>query len=89
MITTERHIQELRERGFLTRLYQISGGDASLRMNAGAVGAELGLPLEQTLAIVGALHQRGDLHRCGKLSPPDGPEVHLTPQGAMRARPAA
>jgi hypothetical protein len=77
---------ELKSRGFLTRLLQRSGGDTGVRLNAGEVGEELGLPLEQTLEIVAVLHRRGALHRCGRLNPPRGPEVHLTGPGVTEAR---
>lgn len=86
MDAMQERIRDLKEQGFLTRLGQVSGGDPTVRVCAGRIGAELGLPLEQTLQIVAALHQAGALHRCGKLDPPDGPEVHLTAGGIARAQ---
>ncbi|HET8656046.1 MAG TPA: hypothetical protein VFL93_11065 [Longimicrobiaceae bacterium] len=86
---TDNPMLELKSRGFLTRLLQRSGGDTGVRLNAGEVGEELGLPLEQTLEIVAALHLRGALHRCGRLNPPRGPEVHLTGRGITEAVRAA
>lgn len=76
-------ILELKCRGFLARLQQLSGGDPQRRLCAGAVGQDLGLPLGDTLEILARLQARGDLHRCGRLDPPDGPEVHLTAAGVM------
>lgn len=82
----QQRVDSLKQQGFLSRLVQLSHGDTGRRLDAGAVGAELGLPLEQTLDIVELLHAQGALHRCGKLDPPDGPEVHLTPRGMDRGR---
>lgn len=74
-------ILRLKCRGFLARLQQLSGGDPQQRLCAGSVGQELGLPLGDTLEIVARLQARGEIHRCGRLDPPDGPEVHLTAAG--------
>lgn len=85
MIQTADPMLTIKTEGFLTRLWQLSGGDTGQRLCAGAVGAELGLPLEDTLEIIARLQEEGAIHRCGRLDPPDGPEVHLTAHGAVRA----
>ena len=89
MAATTDWILELKCDGFLRRLLQLTRGDTSRRVNAGDVGAELGLPLEETLAIVSRLHDGGELHRCGRLDAPHGPEVHLTELGVRHAERAA
>lgn len=85
MSRLDEHVYELQQDAFLGRLMQISHGDQSLRMDAGKIGSDLGLPLEITLEIVADLHSKGMIHRCGKLNPPDGPEVHLTAAGVQQA----
>ena len=83
------HVFRLQQEAFLHRLLQICRGDREVRMDAGRIGAEIGLPLGRTLEIVAGLHDRGMIHRCGKLNPPDGPEVHLTTAGVRQASPRA
>lgn len=85
----QQRVRRLREEGFLARVFQLAGGDTARRLNAGAIGSALGLPLEATLSIVESLREQELLHRCGRLAPPDGPEIHLTRRGAERARQAA
>jgi hypothetical protein len=82
-------IFELKTRGFLTRLLQLSDGDVTRSIGAGDVGEELGLPMEQTLQIVEALEERGAVHSYGALDLPHGPAVHLTPRGLRESRRAA
>ncbi len=82
-------ILELQTLAFLTRLVQLSGGDLSRRVGAGDVGDELGLPMEQTLRIVGRLEARGAVHGHGLLDLPHGPTVHLTARGVRESRRAA
>lgn len=89
MTNQDDRMLELRSAGFLTRLQQLSERDTGVRLNAGDVGQELGYPLEHTLEIVARLHRRGEIHRCGPLALPHGPEVHLTAQGARADQRAA
>lgn len=89
MAAAEGLLQELRRKAFLARLYQLTDGDATQRLNAGDVGAQLAMPLEHTLTTVAQLHEEGLIHRCGKLDPPHGPEVHLTAFGILKGHEAA
>jgi hypothetical protein len=82
-------IFELKTRGFLTRLVQLSGGDLTRTIGAGDVGDELGLPMEQTLRIVETLEERGAVHSHGELDLPHGPALHLTRRGVRESRRAA
>jgi hypothetical protein len=85
----QERILELKTLGFLTRLVQLSRGDVTCRIGAGDVGAELGLPMEQTLRIVERLEERGAVHSYGSLDLPHGPAVHLTARGVRESRRAA
>lgn len=89
MSDLQEKVRRVRQEGFLTRVFQVAQGDPTHRLNAGALGMGMGLPLETTLSIVETLQEEGLLHRCGKLNPPDGPEIHLTRRGVDRVRRAA
>jgi hypothetical protein len=79
-------IEESKRQMFLLRACEIAAGDPKRSIASGLLGQELGLPYEQTLAIVGDLHLRGCLHRREALMPPEGPMIHLTRKGIEAAR---
>lgn len=86
MVDLQTRIEESKRQMFLLRAYEVAGADAARSIASGSLGQELGLPYEQTLAIVEELHLRGWLHRRDELMPPEGPMMHLTRKGIEAVR---
>jgi len=82
-------IEETKREVFVRRACDVAAASPATPVPSGRLGQELGLPYEQTLAIVGELDRRGWLHRAEALSPPDGPMVLLTAEGIRAARRSA
>jgi hypothetical protein len=81
-------IDLLKREVFLQRIVEVSQGDTRREVPVGLLGQELGLPYGEALAIVDQLSEAGWIERPGgePLDPPDGPRVHVLPEGLSRAR---
>lgn len=89
MVDIQSRIEETKRQVFVRRACELSAANPAVPVASGRLGQELGLPYEQTLAIVEELDRRGWLHRAEELMPPEGPMVRLTAEGIRAARRAA